>query len=221
MYFDISEYRTLVFDCDGVILDSNRVKSEAFFAVCEPFGRELAQRFVSYHQRHGGISRNEKFAYFIDTLLGVPALDRDKLLAQLLRDYADICSRELLRCALIPGVAEFLDAMPAEVTAHVVTGGAQAEVRSVFAARDLSRHFASILGSPTSKRCNMQALAEAGALRDRSLYFGDAQLDMDLAAEFGLDFVFVHGASEWEAGRQLCRHRQIADFRDPRLRQAR
>jgi beta-phosphoglucomutase-like phosphatase (HAD superfamily) len=221
MRFEIGEYQTLVFDCDGVILDSNRVKSEAFFTVCEPFGLELAQRFVSYHQHHGGVSRNEKFAHFLDNMLCVAPAEREQLLAQLLHDYASICSRELLRCALIPGVAAFLDAMPAGISAHVVTGGAQAEVRSVFRERNLSHHFQSILGSPTSKRSNMRALADAGAFHGKSLYFGDAELDMQLATEFGLDFVLVYGASEWQAWRQFCAHPRIADFSELDLRRPR
>jgi len=58
----------------------------------------------------------------------------------------------------------------------------------------------------------MQSLHEGGAFRGRSLYFGDAELDMLLAEEFGLAFVYVHGASDWADGRRQCRHRQISDF---------
>ena len=31
MTIDITQYDTIAFDCDGVILDSNKVKTEAFF----------------------------------------------------------------------------------------------------------------------------------------------------------------------------------------------
>jgi phosphoglycolate phosphatase-like HAD superfamily hydrolase len=214
MHFVPADYDTLVFDCDGVILDSNRIKTEAFLSVTLPFGEAAARNFLDYHRRHGGISRNEKFAYFIDAILGTQATGREELLARLLEAYAAICARELLRCPLIPGVAALLAALPERVRAHVVTGGAQAEVREVFAARGLSRHFSSVLGSPTSKRDNMRALAAAGAFRGRALYFGDAELDMRLAEEFGLEFVYVYGVSEWPDGRAHCPHPQIADFRE-------
>ena len=222
MHFAAADYDTLVFDCDGVILDSNRIKSAAFRTVTAPFGAEASTRFLDYHHRHGGISRNEKFAHFIDAIVAVPvaAADRQRLLDGLLRDYAAICARELLACPLIPGVAALLASIPPHVAAHVVTGGAQSEVRAVFAARGLDRYFASILGSPTSKRDNMRLLAAAGALRGRALYFGDAELDMQLAEEFGLEFVFVHGVSDWPDGRAHCPHPQIADFTELDLRDA-
>ena len=220
MHFAAADYDTLVFDCDGVILDSNRIKSAAFRTVAAPFGAEASTRFLDYHHRHGGISRNEKFAHFLDAIVAVAPADRERLLGGLLRDYAAICARELLARPLIPGIGALLASIPPQVAAHVVTGGAQSEVRAVFAARGLDRHFASILGSPTSKRDNMRLLAGAGALRGRGLYFGDAELDMHLAEEFGLEFVFVHGASDWPDGRARFPHRQIADFTELELREA-
>lgn len=212
MRFAVDEFSTLVFDCDGVILDSNRVKSDAFFAVAAPFGVDHAQRLLEYHHRHGGVSRNEKFAYFLDELVRVPAECRAESLERLLGEYGRICARELLSCPLIPGVAALLKSIPAGVAAYVVTGGAQAEVRDVLSLRGLSNHFADVLGSPASKRDNMKSLECAGALSNRSLYFGDAALDMQLAEEFGLEFVFVYGASDWHDGRAQCRYPQIADF---------
>lgn len=214
MHFALAEYATLVFDCDGVILDSNAIKSAAFLTVSAAFGPSISAAFVDYHQRHGGISRNAKFAYLLDVLLEVPASDRERLLEQQLRDYAGICARELLRCRLIPGVTALLAAIPQDAAAHVVTGGAENEVRAVFRERKLDRYFASIRGSPTTKRDNMHALREAGAFLGRSVYFGDAELDMQLAEEFGLDFIYVYGASDWHDGRERCSHRQIADFRE-------
>lgn len=220
MHFAAADYDTLVFDCDGVILDSNRIKTEAFRSVTAPFGAAATARFLDYHHRHGGISRNEKFAYFLDEIVAVAPTERERLLGALLRDYAVICARELLACPLIPGVAALLASIPPRVAAHVVTGGAESEVRAVFATRGLDAHFASILGSPTSKRDNMRLLAETGAFRRRALYFGDAELDMHLAEEFGLEFVFVHGVSDWADGRAHCPHPQIADFTELGFRDA-
>jgi beta-phosphoglucomutase-like phosphatase (HAD superfamily) len=217
MRFAVGDFSTLVFDCDGVILDSNRVKSDAFFAVALPFGVDHAQRLLDYHHRHGGVSRNEKFAYFLDELVGIPAECRAETLERLLGEYGRICARELLSCALIPGVAALLASIPVGVAAYVVTGGAQAEIREVLWQRGLSDHFADILGSPTSKRDNMKSLERAGALSGRSLFFGDAALDMQLAEEFGLEFVYVHGASDWPDGRAQCPYPQIADFTELNL----
>ena len=53
---DIREYLTLVFDCDGVLLDSNKVKTDAFYKSALPYGENAANELVSYHKENGGIS---------------------------------------------------------------------------------------------------------------------------------------------------------------------
>ena len=47
MHFAAADYDTLVFDCDGVILDSNRIKSAAFRTVTAPFGAEASARLAA------------------------------------------------------------------------------------------------------------------------------------------------------------------------------
>ena len=44
----------IVFDCDGVILESVDAKTKAFAQVAEPLGAEARDRLVLYHTLHGG-----------------------------------------------------------------------------------------------------------------------------------------------------------------------
>jgi phosphoglycolate phosphatase-like HAD superfamily hydrolase len=212
MPFPTDSYDYFVFDCDGVILNSNTVKSEAFYKTTQRFGEQLADDFVTYHQLHGGISRNEKFAYFIETMLGKALPENQSLLEQLLADYGSICQRDLLLCDLIPGVESFLQALPKGKAAYVITGGNQQEVRHTFKRRQLDTYFAAILGSPTSKHDNMASLQVAGKFNGKGVYFGDARLDMELAATFGQDFVFISGVSEWPDGLTLAHSLTVKDF---------
>ena len=50
----ISAYQIAVFDCDGVILDSNQIKSEAFAYALPDDPPELVKNFVQYHKENGG-----------------------------------------------------------------------------------------------------------------------------------------------------------------------
>ena len=61
--------KCLVFDCDGVILDSVPVKTRAFARLAEPYGEEARDRFVMYHTVHGGVSRYKKFEWFFREIL--------------------------------------------------------------------------------------------------------------------------------------------------------
>ena len=208
----LKAYDYYVFDCDGVILNSNTVKSEAFYKTTEHFGDALAREFVAYHQQYGGISRNAKFAYFIETMLGKDLQENQDLLARLLEDYGSICQRDLLSCPLIPGIEDFLKQTVSTTPAFVVTGGNQSEVRSVFDQRGLSDYFQLILGSPTSKHDNMKTFQSQGFFAGSGVYFGDARLDKELAEEFGQDFIYISAVSEWAEGPAHCGDSMVADF---------
>jgi|GEM_PF-7033688 len=66
---DIKKYKTLVFDCDGVLLNSNKVKTQAFYRAAQQYGDNAAQSLVDYHLKHGGVSRYKKFKFFLENIL--------------------------------------------------------------------------------------------------------------------------------------------------------
>ena len=53
----IKEYKTIIFDCDGVILNSNKIKTQAFYETAKKYGHEFAQRLVEHHLLNSGMSQ--------------------------------------------------------------------------------------------------------------------------------------------------------------------
>ena len=188
-------YRTIAFDCDGVVLHSNRVKSQAFYEVAKAnYDADIAEQFVAYHQSLGGISRWVKFRYLIEELAGHKARADESDVARLCDAYADRVRDGLMTCA----VADDLEALRAStpgVRWMIVSGGAQAELRHVFAKRGLADLFdGGIFGSPDTKRAILKREDEAGRLPKPGLMFGDSVGDYEAAQGAGLDFCFV---SDW------------------------
>lgn len=67
---NLNQYKSLIFDCDGVILHSNKIKTEAFYKVALRFGKVAADKMVDYHVRNGGISRYKKFEWLLINING-------------------------------------------------------------------------------------------------------------------------------------------------------
>ena len=63
-----NSYKTIIFDCDGVILNSNKIKTESFYKVAKKFGEKEAIKLVKFHLSNGGISRYEKFKFFLEII---------------------------------------------------------------------------------------------------------------------------------------------------------
>ena len=68
---ELEKYETIIFDCDGVILNSNFQKIEAYRNAAIEFGasEQQAQALVDHHVELTGISRHIKFKYFLSEIM--------------------------------------------------------------------------------------------------------------------------------------------------------
>jgi phosphoglycolate phosphatase-like HAD superfamily hydrolase len=212
----LTEYRTLLFDCDGVVLNSNHIKTEAFRKAALPWGSDAADDLVAYHLANGGISRHRKFSYFIKSLiakhapnaiLGVDGPGLEDLLAC----YSQTVRDGLMTCAIADGL-EDLRARTPDATWCIVSGGDQDELREIFAARGLSRLFnGGIFGSPDSKEVILTRELKSGIINAPSLFLGDSRYDYKVSVAAGIEFLFISGWSEWADGIRLASEGRLTE----------
>jgi len=209
----INQYTIAIFDCDGVILESNKIKSEAFALALANENPTLVKEFVEYHQTNGGISRYIKFEYFFKNIKKQTNYELE--LKDTLVRYAALSKKGLLECPEISGVRDILKYFKAiNVPCYVASGGDQQEVREVFEIRGLTSYFNGIYGSPVSKIENLAMLKSEGKLTTAGIFFGDAFSDMQAAKEYSLDFVFISGVSEWKDGLSVCKGMNFPSYID-------
>ncbi|WP_226686995.1 HAD family hydrolase [Stutzerimonas stutzeri] len=193
---NLLDYRSIVFDCDGVILNSNRVKTDAFYNAALPYGEAAATAMVDYHVRNGGISRYRKFEHFLQNI--VPVDMPGPGLQDLLEAYAEKVKVGLLACEIAEGLEAFRH-HTSGARWLVASGGDQAELRELFEARGLLDWFdGGIFGSPDAKEEIVKRELENGNIRKPALFIGDSRYDHQVAHKNGLDFVFVTRWSEFE-----------------------
>ncbi len=200
-----------MFDCDGVVLDSNRIKTEAFRTAALPFGPESADRLRAYHLENGGVSRYLKFRHFLESIVEgeAPAGSYERLLDR----YAAEVGRELSTASVAPGLQRIRDETRS-ATWILASGGDQTELRGVFEERGLSRFFdGGIYGSPTPKDEILASCRDRGLLDRPALFLGDSRSDFEVASDFGLDFLFVEAWSEFQEWQD---HQRVHGYRSVR-----
>lgn len=203
----IAEYKTLVFDCDGVVLNSNKIKTQAFYESTKHFGHEYAQALVDYHVQNGGISRYAKFEYFITQILK-QALDAS-LNQDLLQRFAQAVKDGLMSCEVAEGLTE-LRAQTAHANWLIVSGGDQEELHEVFAVRGLDKYFnGGIFGSPDTKDIILAREIANGNISQSALFLGDSKYDYQAAHRAGLDFVFLSDWTEVKNHQAWCEKKGI------------
>jgi phosphoglycolate phosphatase-like HAD superfamily hydrolase len=199
--------KTLVFDCDGVILDSNRIKTEAFGHVAMQFGIHAAEELVRFHVQNGGVSRYRKFEYLLVSILQRASNVTE--IESLARQYG-LCVREqLLLCPMTLGLKELRKATP-HTNWMVVSGGDQAELQYIFAERGLTSLFnRGIYGSPATKDEILSREIASRRLELPALFLGDSRYDHEVAQRAGLDFIFIHQWTEFSNWREYCDNNNI------------
>ena len=196
---NLSYYQTLVFDCDGVVLNSNKIKTQAFYEATKHLGHESAQALVDYHVQNGGISRYVKFEYFINEILK-QALDQT-ILNDLLNRFSQAVKQGLMTCEVAEGLDQ-LKAKTPDANWLIVSGGDQTELKQVFTERGLDHYFeGGIFGSPDTKDTILAREIANGTITRPALFLGDSKYDYQAAETAGLDFIFL---TQWTEVKEPC-----------------
>lgn len=187
----MSGYQHVIFDCDGVLVDTNEVKEAniraAASSCCDP---ETTARFVEYFVGNNGLPREEKIAHFFpDTGLQRTILERYN---DLNRTSVPLVEPAAATVAFVEGLAR------QGIPLYVLSGGDEGEVRALLENAGLAPLFRRIMGGPRSKVDHVERLELSG----KTCYFGDSLYDYEVASRFGLDFVFLSRYTqfaEWES----------------------
>lgn len=207
MRLDIKNYKSLIFDCDGVILNSNKIKTNAFYKAVKHLGVDKADQLVNYHLTRGGVSRYEKFKYFISNIL---SLDFDEeLFDDLLERYASSLQKDLINCEISNGL-EGLRFQTRFSKWFIVSGGDQIELRKLFKQRNLLKFFdGGVFGSPETKTHIISREIKNLNLAKPALFIGDSKYDYISATKTNLDFVFVSDWTEVKDPIGWCKENRI------------
>lgn len=185
---DPRDIDAVFFDFDGVLVESNEVKIEAFRRLYEPYGADVVDRVIAEHVRHEGVSRVVKLERFHREFLGI-VLDEDGL-ADLAQTYSEMVEDVVVACDAVPGAVEALDAWAGHCPLYVVSGTPQDELRRIVGRRDMDGFFATVFGSPRVKPDIVgDELARIGVAAERALFVGDSQTDFDCAQAVGARFL--------------------------------
>jgi phosphoglycolate phosphatase-like HAD superfamily hydrolase len=216
---DLTKYKTIVFDCDGVVLNSNKLKVQAYFDVAKRNGGsdEEARAFVHHHVTKGSFPRNGKIEYYLKEIVKQPVTTA--IVQKFLEAFEDILGESLMQCEIAPALVALKAATP-QASWMLLSGGDQAELRRVFPRRQLNDYNlaqmfeAGIFGGPDQKDDVLARELANGNLQLPALFLGDSKYDHQAATKAGLDFVFLSDWTEVPDWQQYCTENNIVNFKN-------
>ena len=119
---------TILWDFDGVILDSMEVRDWGFREIFKSFENEKVELLLDYHKKNGGLSRYVKIRFFFDEILNKKITDEDVL--KYANNFSVLMKNELTNPEnLIIDALDFIKKNHRKYKFHIVSGSDQNELR--------------------------------------------------------------------------------------------
>lgn len=178
----------VVFDFDGVLVDSVDIKTTAFVALYENHDDEVVEQVRRFHLENGGVSRYRKLEHFERELLGRnPGQEAIEELAQ---HFSRLVVEKVVAAPEMPGATDLLRHLAQRWPVFVASGTPEEELREIVRRRGWESHFAGVFGTPRDKAELLRAIAEQlGVEPERLVMVGDALTDLEGSRAVGARFV--------------------------------
>ena len=180
--------KVILFDFDGVIVESCDIKTEAFAKLFAVEEKADLKAIVSYHKSNAGVSRFEKFKHIYRAILKRP------LSGEEFRGLCDRFSRLVMESVIgapyVKGAMEFLKKYSSIYKYFLLSATPQEELNEIVSRRGIGSFFGGIYGAPNRKKDIVKdILVGERIIPQDALYVGDAMSDYKASEENGIGFI--------------------------------
>ena len=180
--------KAIIFDFDGVIVESVDIKTKAFAKLFENQGKDIVKRVVDYHINNTGVSRYEKFKYIYKNILRT-TLSNEKF-QKLCKEFADLVITEVVNASYVKGANEFLEQHAKNYMCFVCSATPQDEMRKIIKQRGIDSFFKAIYGAPMEKKDIVGDIITKENINPKNVvYIGDALSDYKASYNNSVTFI--------------------------------
>ncbi len=180
--------KAIIFDFDGVLVESVDVKTRAFAKMFDDEGEDVVQKVVDYHLTNGGVSRVRKFEYYYEKILK-RSLSEEKL-QELCDTFSRLVVEEVINAPYVKGAREFLDIVYSKIDLYIASGTPEDELVEIVKRREMGKYFNGVFGSPVQKGdIARMILSQNGYNTNEVVFIGDSITDLKGAQDSGVRFI--------------------------------
>jgi phosphoglycolate phosphatase-like HAD superfamily hydrolase len=193
--FKIKHYKNVIWDFDGVILDSNEIRKKGFRFIFKDFKEDKVKLLLQYHFENGGLSRYVKIRHFYENILGRSITESQ--VNKHAEDFSRIMLEHLADKALVISDSYyFIKKYYKDYNFHIASGSDENELRILCKKLELSKYFLSIKGSPTPKINLVREIIRNNSYRiNETCLIGDSVNDYEAATHSGISFIGYNNRS--------------------------
>lgn len=185
----------IIFDFDGVILNSNSVKTNAFISLTSSFDPFFSDQLLNYHISNGGVSRFKKIEWFVEKIL---KKNDKELVNKLVKEYGELVIKDFFNCQIRTNLFKLKKKLTGTKW-FIASGGLEIEIKDFLNSKSLLSLFdGGVFGSPKEKiKIVEDILKNKDPMRkDKWFLIGDSIYDFECANFNKINFIFAKDWSE-------------------------
>jgi len=192
----MKNYKVVILDFDGVVVESVGIKDDAFAELFKDFPAYLPV-IMQYHRANNATIRYEKFRYIYEEILGEPY--NAEVSTRLGGQFSKMIFDKIVNCSFVAGAPEFLQEYHAKALLYLVSINPVQELKSILAQRKIHQFFSEVYAHPWGKADAIRDILRRNAyLAQDAIFIGDSPEDFDAAQMAGVDFVGRQAVRSWE-----------------------
>ena len=178
----------VVLDFDGVLVESNAMKTRAFEDLAALYP-EHRQAMMAYHLAHFSRPRHEKFKHYIHHLRG--RVGDEGLFQRMERQFSELVVSRVVASPFVCGAQLFLEEFSQRLPLYISSVTPQDELQRIIHMRGMESYFQDIYGDPPRSKVEAirHVLSRHGLTPAELIFVGDSPSDYHAAAETGVEFL--------------------------------
>ncbi len=178
--------RAIVLDFDGVLVESEGLKTEIFRRLFARYP-EYYEAMMVYHQQSIAASRFVKFAY-LAKLLG--RANDQAFLNSLATEFSSLAITQTAACPEVNGASNFLREFSRRLPLYLASVTPESDLIEILQRRSWLNYFVKVFGYPPHSkteavRCATESIHDRSALA----LIGDSPNDLRVAVECEIEFI--------------------------------
>lgn len=192
--------KLIIFDFDGVLVDSNPIKVEAWFEIFSRYPT-IKRSLVADVLARNSATRSTRFDILrtVFEQAGFPREEVHPLIEKEAAAFDAIVQHGIFTRGLVSGARELLDFCSAHYTVYLNSGTPQKALETSVQGLAIGQYFKAVVGSPPGKEENLKnILSRERAVGKEVISIGDAKEDLEAAQVHGAFFIAIaSGFYEW------------------------